>query len=241
MNELSQVFYKSNETVEKFWKTNYDKNSLTRLTRQYSEQYCKEYGDCVQYMYDEKKTACFKVRLYVGAGMKVGTIQPKYIYLPRNHDFSLSAFSPNISVGLDILFPRLSKHLIAQACLDLGYMKATKDTHQLTGCPLQTQWGLAYKFNPERKVSPLIRGGITFNHLIGASGKNMETISGNEKKFQDIDFGFYLGVGTDIALDKYTLRFSANYEYSSSLGLFEDMDQESLRTSAIAVRAGILF
>ena len=241
MNELAQVFHKSSETVEQLWKTDYNREDLTSLTRKYSEEYCTEHGDCVQFVYDEKKTASIKLRFYAGISMKAGSITPKYIQLQRNHDFSLSAFSPNVSVGLDLLFPRISKHLIAQIGLDLGYIKATKDSRQLTGCPLQTQWGLAYLFNTEKKVSPLIRGGITFNHLLGASGKGMEGVSGDNKKFQDMDFGFYVGAGADIALGKHTLRLSINYDYSSSIGLFNAMDNESLKTSAIDIRAGILF
>jgi hypothetical protein len=136
---------------------------------------------------------------------------------------------------------RLEPSYYALCALDLGYIKATKDSRQLTGCPLQAQWGLAYLFNTEKKVSPLIRGGITFNHLLGASGKGMEGVSGDNKKFQDMDFGFYVGAGADIALGKHTLRLSINYDYSSSIGLFNAMDNESLKTSAIDIRAGILF
>ena len=241
MNILSQIFYKSNETVQKLWSTAYDKNSLTLLTRRYSEQYCTGDEDCIQYLYDSKKTAAFKVRFRVGAGVKVGNITPKYIRSEKNDDFSLSAFSPNVSIGCDLLFPRLSKHFIAQVGVDLGYLKATKDSHQLTGCTVQTQWGAAYIFQPEYKLSPMIRGGITFNHLIGASGKDMDMISGNNKKAQDIDYGFYIGAGIDIAVSRHTLRLSANYEYSTSLGLFKAVDGESLKTSVFAIKADLIF
>ena len=249
MDKLAQVFHKSSETVEQLWKTDYSKKNLTKLTRKYSEEYCTEYGDCVQFVYDEKKTASIKLHFYAGISMKAGSITPKYIQsqgsydfpLKRNHELTLSAFSPNVSIGLDLLFPRLSKHLIAQIGLDLGYIKATKDSRRLTGCPLQTQWGLAYKFNPEKKVSPLVRGGITFNHLIGASGKEMVGVSGNEKTFPEMDFGFYVGAGADIAIGMHTFRLSVNYDYSSSIGLIKPMYRESLKTSAVDIRAGILF
>ena len=241
MNSVSQVFIKSHETVERLWKTGYNRKELTNITRRYSEQYCTDAGDCVQFEYDQHKTAAFAARLYLGLGFKAGSVKPKYFKHGSNSSLSFSAFMPHLSVGCDVLLPRMSQHFMLQALLDLGYMDVSKGQYRLKGCTLETQWGVAYRFLSDRKVSPLVRGGVSFNHLLGSSHENMQDISGGNRHNMDIDFGFYLGAGADVNIGRQLLRLTVNYEYSSSLGMLDIMANENLCTSAVSVGAGVVF
>lgn len=240
MDVLSQIFHKSNETVRELWETNYDRKSLTLLTRRYSEQYCGADEECVQFLYDEKKTSSWYARLYVGASMKVGSITPRFYGGARNSELKLSESSPNVSVGCELFFPRLSRYLTGQICLDLGYLKAAKDSRRLSGCAIQTQWGVACRLTPAKRYTPIVRGGVTINRLTDISAQDMDRFSGNDRDWRDVDYGFYIGGGIDVAVNRHILRFSANYEYSSSAGILSAVNGESLTTSALAIRAGII-
>ena len=242
MDALSPIFYKSAETVEKLWKTGYDKKTLTKLVRNYSELYCEDAGDCVEYRYDEKKAVAIIPHFYVGAGFKIGNTKPKFINrYKRNHELILSAFIPNITLGCDFEFPRFSKHVMAQAHANIGYLSAKKDDKKLTGVTLKTQYGMVYKFNPENKWSPIVRGGVSIDHLLWPSGENMDYFSGNNKEFFDIDLGVYAGIGSNIAVGKHIMQVTANYEFCSSIGLLKGIDEESLRTSVFVLGIGFIF
>ena len=241
MDYLSQIFYKDNETIEKLWKISYDKKNMTRLTRNYSEKYCSEAGYCVQYLYDEKKTVALKARFFVGAGFKVGRIKPKYINGSEN-DLWFSVNTPNITLGCEFEFPRLSKNLFAQAHLDIGYLNAKKDDRKLSGCALSHQLGLGYRFCKESKVSPIVRGGIYFSHLLGPSTENMKNSSGDNRHFTQFEVGVYAGIGSDIAIGKHILRATANYEYNSSSGFLQTFaDEEGIKASVLAISVGYVF
>ena len=100
---------------------------------------------------------------------------------------------------------------------------------------------MVYKFNPENKWSPIVRGGVSVDHLLWPSGENMENTSGNNKEFFDIDLGVYAGIGSNIAVGKHIMQVTANYEFSSSIGLLKGVDEESLRTSVFVLGIGFIF
>ena len=69
----------------------------------------------------------------------------------------------------------------------------------------------------------------------------MDYFSGNNKEFFDIDLGVYAGIGSKIAMGKHIMQVTANYEFSSSIGLLKGIDEESLRTSVFVLGIGFIF
>ena len=242
MNSLSQIFYKDSETIEKLWAMSYDKKKLTRLTRNYSEKFCANAGDCIEYLYDEKKAAALKARLFVGAGVKAGRIKSNYLLGSSKEDAWFSSVAPNVTVGCELELPRLSHHLFLQAHADISYLTAKKDGRKLTACNLQNQFGLGYRLFEDRKVTPIVRGGIYFNHLLGASTENMPDYIDYDRHFTQFEVGVYAGIGADVALGSHILRAAANYEYNSNAGFLQSFaDKEGLKCSTFSLSVGVAF
>lgn len=235
MNEGVQLFSKSPKTVDKLWESNCEPSRLMKLTKEYVEEFCPSSGECIEYWYNEKKSALVKTRFRIEAGILSGKFKlDEGGYRPKS-----SASAPQIGVGVDFLFPRFNKNISLQALVLLSHwdMKESRTRLDVTNPGYykmkftmgEFSIGPAYRFLSRSKVSPIIRGGLCTCYEFGGKEEhyNVELNSGL--------FGYYAGAGVDIDLRKYTLRLFANYEYR------KNRYSTAYTISSVTVGAGFCF
>lgn len=231
MLPASQMLARSTEATKALWKSDFSRQSLTQITREYDEKYCTQWGDCIQFQYDEQtiRTALFK-GFRVEAGLLLGKVrlEGEYFnssgYQPRTEKLTL--LCPHVSVGFDVAFPRLSRGLTAQVMLGYTYLKGKNPDaewaykngreqsldHGMTSSDINAELGLAYGLMPGSKVSPVVRAGAIIDYLTGISTENLERYFIHTKEMTHtgmVLIGYYAGAGADFALGRHTVRLTA--------------------------------
>ena len=242
--EVSQMLRKSPDAQKRLWKTNYSSTDLVDLTREYDEAYCTAAGECVQFVFDSKKKYGLKVSFRIEAGVDFNTVRNKH-YTGENW-IETSCTTPYLGIGADFLIPRFSKNLSLETLLtinkksgseeEIDYLQKVTAMH-FEYYDLAWQLGLNYKFLPQRRVSPFIRGGFALNEMFGIETENMDhyKIGHNDQDFRTrLGMGFYIGVGTDIAIGSHSLRIVANY-------LTHNNDDMAILTKSKAFTIGLGF
>lgn len=242
--EVSQMLRKSPDAQKRLWKTNYSSTDLVDLTREYDEAYCTDAGECVQFVFDSKKKYGLKVSFRIEAGVDFNTVRNKH-YTGENW-IETSCTTPYLGIGADFLIPRFSKSLSLETLLtvnkksgseeEIDYLQKVTAMH-FEYYDLAWQLGLNYKFLPQRRVSPFIRGGFALNEMFGIETENMDhyKIGHNDQDFRTrLGMGFYIGVGTDIAIGSHSLRIVANY-------LTHNNDDMAILTKSKAFTIGLGF
>lgn len=242
--EVSQMLRKSPDAQKRLWKTNYSSTDLVDLTREYDEAYCTDAGECVQFVFDSKKKYGLKVSFRVEAGVDFNTVRNKH-YTGENW-IETSCTTPYLGIGADFLIPRFSKSLSLETLLtvnkksgseeEIDYLQKVTAMH-FEYYDLAWQLGLNYKFLPQRRVSPFIRGGFALNEMFGIETENMDhyKIGHNDQDFRTrLGMGFYIGVGTDFAIGSHSLRIVANY-------LTHNNDDMAILTKSKAFTIGLGF
>ena len=219
--EVSQLLGKSAEAQKRLWKTNYSASDLMDLTREYDETYCADAGECVQFEFDAEKKYSIDIRLRIEAGVNFNTVRNKH-YTGENW-IETSCTYPYFGIGADFNVPRFSKILFLETLLTLNKKSGSYDEidylKKLTAMhfeyyDLELQLGPSIRFLPDNKVCPFIRGGFSFNEMLGIKTENMERykIGHNKQDFRTrLGVGFCIGAGIDIAVGKHTVRIVANY------------------------------
>ena len=242
--EVSQMLRKSPDAQKRLWKTNYSSTDLVDLTREYDEAYCTDAGECVQFVFDSKKKYGLKVSFRIEAGVDFNTVRNKH-YTGENW-IETSCTTPYLGIGADFLIPRFSKSLSLETLLtvnkksgseeEIDYLQKVTAMH-FEYYDLAWQLGLNYKFLPQRRVSPFIRGGFALNEMFGIETENMDhyKIGHNDQDFRTrLGMGFYIGVGTDISIGSHSLRIVANY-------LTHNNDDMAILTKSKAFTIGLGF
>ena len=242
--EVSQMLRKSPDAQKRLWKTNYSSTDLVDLTREYDEAYCTDAGECVQFVFDSKKKYGLKVSFRVEAGVDFNTVRNKH-YTGENW-IETSCTTPYLGIGADFLIPRFSKSLSLETLLtvnkksgseeEIDYLQKVTAMH-FEYYDLALQLGLNYKFLPQHRVSPFIRGGFALNEMLGIETENMNhyKIGHNNQDFRTrLGMGFYIGGGADIAIGSHSLRIVANY-------LTHNNDDMAILTKSKAFTIGLGF
>jgi len=198
----------------------------------------------VQFVFDSKKKYGLKVSFRVEAGVDFNTVRNKH-YTGENW-IETSCTTPYLGIGADFLIPRFSKSLSLETLLtvnkksgseeEIDYLQKVTAMH-FEYYDLAWQLGLNYKFLPQRRVSPFIRGGFALNEMFGIETENMDhyKIGHNDQDFRTrLGMGFYIGVGTDIAIGSHSLRIVANY-------LTHNNDDMAILTKSKAFTIGLGF
>jgi hypothetical protein len=225
VQEVNALMNQDNTIATRLWKMDLTSETLTRMVKQYDEQYCTEAGDCVLFRYDKEKAITVKYRFYVGAGICYGSFDsPTHdigrVYNTRYSEYSYSGIAPTFFIGTDFKFPRFSRNLDAQ--LELSYTPHRYESseesmdgkkpkiilNELTG-----RIGIKYTFAPESRIKPFINGGVLFSWNIVMKEENvlcrykLDTSADLPltQKNLDLDYGkgakagIYLGGGVDIS------------------------------------------
>ena len=165
----------------------------------------------------------------------------KYAY--QLSPLSMNCIVPQIGMGLDFLFPRSNKHWSVQVLALLSKWNLSKDfnefdvdnlkcTGKLKYLDIEGQIGAAYSFMPESKFSPILRGGLSFDHPISLSSERLRAFKYIDENWTSQRFyGYYVGAGIDIAVQKHVIRLSADYRWANLPGV--------ITKSCISINAGI--
>ena len=196
LREASQIFAKSSKARNELWLREITAENLTKITRDYDMEYCTSSGDCVQFRYDSKKARSLQVKLRLQAALGLGanSLEPTKNAYDKENNQTMTALVPQVGIGADFLFPRSNKHWSLQALALLSYWNMSKEMRnmyyskegeisELKYLNLELQLGGAYCFQPESKVSPVIRAGLAVEQSVSPKMKNLD--------------GYHVGKGVD--------------------------------------------
>lgn len=232
MQEVNALMNRDNTIANRIWKMNLTSNELTRLVKQYDEQYCSNEGECVVFQYDKEKATTVSHRFYVGAGISYASYDsPSYdlagIYQVMYSEYSYSGIAPTFFAGADFQFPRFSRNLHAQA--ELSYtpyrLKSSEvntegDHPEMTTDELAVRIGISHVFSPDSRIKPFVKGGLNFTLNSGMKEKKISykykmtddsQVSysvGTVDHGKETKVGIYLGAGVDIN----HIRISASWK-----------------------------
>lgn len=246
--DVFNLFKKSGKAQTDLWALHeLSPKQLTRITREYNEAFCTEYGDCVEFQYKPASARSVIPRLRLQVGANVGSLKAnRYQYVTN---LKYNAVMPQLGVGCDFLLPRVSKNLSLQAMLLAGYWSATgtasKEQHvvdpdyDLSFINVELQIGAAYRFSEEAKVTPVVRGGLFVNQKFTSDGLVADFYNG-ESSAMGFRFGAYVGIGVDVPVGTHCLRIEADY-LTPELNSQKKGDATIDKTSAIELNVSFLF
>ena len=246
LGEVTKIFAQSEKALHDLWVKDINAKNLTQITHDYDMEYCTSAGDCVQFRYSEKATRSVVAKLRLQAGVGIGSNKlegTKVDASPRSficNSLTMKCFVPQLGVGADLLFPRSNKHWSVQALAfisrwsmsDSYYARLYDDEKRdvsLKYWDLGAQIGPAYSFLPDSKWSPVVRAGLAIDMPFGFKKTNLEYLKFNIDDLSTaFALGFYVGAGVDIAIRKYVLRLTAEYQWSCSSNDGTDISRLSL-------------
>lgn len=237
VQEINLLMNRDRTIANRLWKMELTSDDLTRLVKQYDEDYCTEAGECIVFQYDKKKTTTVSHRFYVGAGISYTSYDsptsPTYgrsslgIYDVRYSEYTYSGIAPTFLVGADFMFPRFSRNLNAQ--VELSYtphhLKSSEVNYEGAHPEMSVnEWagriGVTHVFSPDNLIKPFVRGGLHLSWNTGMKEKNISYRYKRDDKSPvsegicDLDHGkggkvgIYLGAGVDIS----HIRISASWK-----------------------------
>ncbi len=245
--DVFDLFRKSGKAQNDLWAmAELSPKQLTRITREYNEEFCTEYGECVEFQYKASSTRSVITRLRLQVGASLGSLKAeRYRYVTN---LKYSTVMPQVGVGCDFLLPRVSKKLSLQAMLLAGYWSATgeasKDQHtvepdyDLSFVNVELQLGAAYHFSEVSKVTPVVRGGLFVNQKFVSDGLVADFYA--DTSALGFRLGGYVGIGVDIPFGNHSLRIEADY-LTPELNPQKRRNVEIKKTSAFELNASVLF
>lgn len=216
-----EILRKSPKVVDKLWKSDVNKKTLTRLTVEYHEEVCTSPQACVQYEY-KQNTSRLKLAFHVSAGMDYCMMVSSE--LEKEYGIKhLSGMAPTLRVGIDVPLPRVSRQLFLQTMLGISHWKADADkklydavTHEAPAIDAETwvadwQFGAAYRLLNHR-LAPWLRAGFLVGKLFGMDYSEPMSVFINAKDDNRVYMGGYFGVGVDYRLKHGALMLHADYK-----------------------------
>ena len=221
VQEATQMFQNSQKTLQQLWTTpEITPAFLTKLTKEYNLECHPKDGESIVFNAPEHSPSKIETRLRfeTGVGISDMTIWPNREW---RKPLDITALSPVIGVGADVVLPRFSKSLILQATLYYSYTKAHKDPGQfeenfrreLEFHDISLQAGAAYSFLPGKTISPIIRAGLSLDVLVGMKTVRMEGYYDADKHVQDKSgsFRYYAGLGAEMKVGSHKVNLTGNY------------------------------
>lgn len=222
IQEASQMFQKSQKILRELWSMPHiTVEKLVKLTEAYNREF---YSDqpLQKYRHEDKMTRnsiTARLRVEAGVGINNMTFWP---YAEHNAPLEITTFSPIIGIGTDIVIPRFSKNILLQVMIHYNYNKATiapgkfekNFEREWSFHDVSLQAGAAYKFLPEKKISPLIRAGVSLDYLFGLKTERMEGYYSAKNLSEDKSFSprYYIGIGADMKIGKHIISLTGNYQ-----------------------------
>lgn len=251
LGDVNQIFTKSDKTLHDLWTKEINARNLTKITQEYDMKYCTSAGDCVAFRYNEKASRSVRARFMVEAGIGFGsnklagnTINGSFGAISYD-GITMNAAVPSIGVGVNVAFPRFNKSLSVEAMArfsrwsmsdtyELKYGENNTKDVSLKYWDLGFQVGPAYSFMPQSKISPIVRAGFAMETPLGIKKENFRYFAFDSEENPTIQaYGFYVGAGVDIAIQKHTLRLAAEYQWTHSPNKEVDISQFAIRAGFI--------
>lgn len=218
MADMLKMFYRSPETIRQLWETDATRRQLTTITRRYNERYCADAGDCIQFEFDDEKTTAVITRLRIQAGVAFTSLRGER-YENRT-DMKFAALMPTVGIGLDFQLPRVRQGFAIETLVKAALMdkegepdKAFYDPdadYTLKALSLEWQLGAAYDFCPNKKLSPMIHGGLLLNHWLKLKDTDITDFYTLGSSSLITAAGAYFGGGIDVAMGNHKLRIAAD-------------------------------
>lgn len=218
--EATKIFQKSQKTLQQLWAMpQVTAEQLLKLTKAYNKEVYAEIGETEFYQKDIKSSDGLIARFRVEAGMGISNMK----FFPNsswNKPIETTSLLPIVGVGTDMVLPRFSKNLIMQAMLYYSYNKGEpEDTKHY---PYHREWtfhdvtlqvGAAYSFMPAKRISPLLRAGVSLDYLFALETINMEGYHATNKVSLNKSFSprYYVGLGADALVGKHKVSLTANF------------------------------
>ncbi|MBR5654270.1 MAG: hypothetical protein IKX22_09350 [Prevotella sp.] len=245
VQEIGALMSRDNTIANRLWKMDLTSNDLTRLVRQYDEEYCTEAGDCVVFQYDRKKSAAVSRRFYVGAGIcYCSYASPSYDYTRAYSmlysEYTYSGIAPTFFAGADFQFPRFSKNLYAQAEVSYTPWRIKSSEENMEGGrpemsvdELAARLGVRHVFSSDSRISPFIRAGINLSWNLAMKEKDVsykykiDDDSQVSYRVGDLDHGGQMGVGVYLGGGVDISHFRISASWKKSWGGKDGMDEKS--------------
>ena len=219
--EATQIFQKSQKTLKELWAMpQVSAGQLLKLTKAYNKEFYAEAGETEFYQKDIRSSDGIIAHLRFEAGVGISNMK----FLPNSPQYydpiETTSLLPIVGVGTDVILPRLSKNLMLQVMLYYSYNKG--DPAQEKHYPFKREWtfhdvclqvGAAYSFLPEKRISPLIRAGVSLDYLLGLETEHMEGYHATNKVSLNKSFSprYYVGLGVESKLGTHKVSLTANY------------------------------
>ena len=218
--EATKIFQKSQKTLQQLWAMPQVKvEQLLKLTKAYNKEFYPEVGETEFYQKDIKSSDGLIARFRIEAGMGISNMK----FFPNsswNEPIETTSLVPIVGVGTDMILPRFSKNLILQAMFYYSYNKGKPE--EIKQYPYNREWtfhdvalqvGAAYSFMPTKRISPLLRAGVSLDYLFGLETINMEGYHATNKVSLNKSFSprYYVGLGADALVGKHKVCLTANF------------------------------
>ncbi|MBR5928939.1 MAG: hypothetical protein IKZ93_03020 [Prevotella sp.] len=217
--EATQIFQKSQKTLKELWAMpQISAEQLLKLTKAYNKEFYAEAGETEFYQKDIKASDGLIARFRIEAGVGFSNMKfyPNSSY---NKPIEVTSLVPIVGVGTDMILPRLSKKLLLQLML---YYSHNKGSREEIHYPYHRKWtfhdvclqaGVAYSFMPEKRISPLLRAGVSLDYLLGLETENMDGYHNTDKVSLNKSFSprYYVGLGVESKLGTHKVSLTANY------------------------------
>lgn len=224
LTEASQIFKKSQKTLQQLWAMpQVSSDQLLKLTKAYNKEFYADTNETEFYQKDIKSSDGIIAHFRVEAGIGIN----KMTFWPNaewNYPIKTTSLTPIIGVGTDVLFPRFSKSLMMQVMLSYSYNKGDpeQEPHDAYKDVYKRGWsfhdvclqiGAAFRFMPEKRFSPLVRGGLSLDYLLGLKTTDMYGYHETSKYSNDKSFSprYYVGLGAETSLGTHKVSLTANY------------------------------
>jgi len=221
VQEATQMFQNSQKTLQQLWTTpEITPTFLTKLIKEYNKECHPDAGESVVFNNLEKSPSKVnaRVRFEAGVGINDMTVCPLRYWLSQ---LKITALSPFIGVGIDVVLPRVSKSLILQATAYYSYTKGHKEPDKIESYfrrelqyhDICLQLGAAYSFLPKKTISPIVRAGASLDLLMGMKTVRMEGYYDMNKHVQDKSgsFRYYAGLGAEMKVGSHKVSLTGNF------------------------------
>ena len=261
--ELAQAFDAlklSEDATNDLWNKKISARNMLRIARNYNDEFCED-EECITFQYDEKASRTFSARLYMGLGFSHVWLGSDTPVRKADHQFApkllVGAEYEMPRLSRHFTYHSIFSILAGTAQGDFSKPATVIDSYYISYAATATahekssflsfgvQLGATYSMLPEKKVSPIVQAGLDLGYATSkytasnwkyvVRGKTIERPSQREsRRDKNMQAGFYIGVGTDIAVGRSKLRADVSYRHSFNL----DMD---ILPDEIGLRVGWIF
>ena len=219
---MSLLFKQSERIKKQLPKIRLDKETLSRITKEYHSEVCYTGEECIEFEY-EPDTHFFQFGFMLSAGIRAHSFSSKAVsdYWSTLNIVSddVKSVIPAVTAQLDVHIPRLTDYVSLQFGAELSRLKGynefqTKHTYNkfdISALFTDIRAGISFRLCRTR-IYPTIGGGFCDTFLWNVKADNLrKVVVGEEGQMDDIAFsdklsknyiGLYINAGVTFSLKK---------------------------------------